>query len=490
MAIFTHTSTFTPSQETVKTWLTRPGALTRATPHWSGSVKKEGDPQDLGSQAHLASALPFTSGLLTLPWTAEHVAAGEDTFTDQQAKGPFSSWQHTHDFFETPGRTVMRDTVTYELFPGEKLGTSAQEAEGKAKQQGFKLLGTGRKGAEKIGDALVNKHLTRVFDARERRIAADLEFQERYAHDPITVVIAGASGMVGQQVSALLTGGGHTVRTLVRRAPQAENEFRWDPAAGEIDTEAFDGAQAVIHLGGASINQRFTEQNKKAILESRIQSTTLLANTLADLARKDGGAGQVPHTFICASAVGFYGADRGTEVLTEDTPAGSGFLAEVCQQWEAATEPAREAGLRTVNIRTGLVQSALGGMLKVQLPLFLTGTGGYVGSGEQMQSWVSLDDIAGIYVHALFTDSLQGPVNAVAPTPVTAKKLAKTVGAALKRPAVLPIPPAAPALLLKKEGVQELALASQNASADKLVKSGYVFFEPALRQALEHELVR
>lgn len=461
MPVFTHTSTFPVGKDALYTWLTRPGALTRATPHWAGAVKQEGDPLTVGSSANLRMAVPYTSGLLSLPWRAEHTQAGESGFTDVMRRGAVRRWEHRHDLLETPNETVMRETIDYELVPG-------------------------RVGDVRLLTGQVERHLQRVFDARARRVAADLEFWGRYPGEPLTVVVAGASGLVGRQVVALLGGGGHTVRTLVRREPTAPGEFRWDPSRGQIDDAVFEGADAVIHLGGASINQPFIAKNKRAILESRLDSTRLLAGKLAELAQADRG----PRVFVCASAVGFYGADRGTEVLYEDAGAGSGFLADVCARWEAACAPAREAGVRTVNVRTGLVQSALGGMLRLQLPLFLTGTGGYVGDGSQVQSWVSLDDIAGVYVHALLTDSVEGPVNAVAPHPVTAKELARTVGKVLRRPAVLPIPAAAPALLLRPEGVRELALASQNASADKLLASGYVFFEPDLHRALEHELVR
>lgn len=472
MADFTFTAAYPHPEDTVRAWFMRPGALTRATPHWAGSVIEEGDPQEPGSTARTRVALPLTSGLLTLPWVARHTRASADSFTDEMTRGPLPTWEHTHDFLLTPGDTVVRDNITFRVLrtaptPAEKVGA----------------------GAERLARAAARKQLEKVFAARERRIRADLDFHQRYESGPLTVVVAGASGMVGRQVVALLTGGGHTVRTLVRRAPEAEHEFRWNPSAGEIDTTAFEGADAVIHLGGASINQRFTEENKKKILASRVESTTLLATTLADLVRQKG-ANAAPQVFVCASAVGFYGPDRGNEVLTEDQDAGSGFLARVCQAWEAACEPAREAGLRVVNVRTGLVQSALGGMLRLQLPAFLSGAGGWVGSGEQVQSWISLDDIAGIYVHAVLTEKLEGPVNAVAPTPVTAKTLAKTVGRVLHRPALLPVPPAAPALILGREGAKELALASQRASADKLLASGYVFFEPELERALAHELVR
>lgn len=470
MATFSYSSAYPHPEETVRAWFMRPGALTRATPHWAGSVDQESDPEQTGSTAQVKVALPLTAGVLTLPWTARHTQASEGSFTDEMASGPLARWEHTHDFLSTPGNTVVRDSIEFETLP-----------------QAPAAIEKARDGAEKLAQSVAHQRLTKVFAARERRIAADLDFQARYEREPMTVVVAGASGMVGQQVVALLNGGGHTVRTLVRRQPQEAHEFRWDPSAGEIDASAFDGADAVIHLGGASISQRFTEKNKKKILQSRLESTGLLTETLADLAQS-GGA-RLPQVFVCASAIGFYGSDRGDEMLTEEQDAGRGFLADVCRQWEAACEPARQAGIRVVNVRTGLVQSALGGMLRLQLPAFLTGAGGWVGSGEQVQSWISLDDIAGIYVHAVMTEKLEGPVNAVAPNPTTAKTLAKTVGKVLRRPVVLPIPPAVPSLLLGREGTDELALASQNASAEKLLASGYVFFEPLLEPALQHELV-
>ncbi|WP_237233392.1 TIGR01777 family oxidoreductase [Rothia nasisuis] len=472
MPDFTYTATYPYAEETVRTWFMRPGALIRATPHWAGSVVEEGNPNEPGSTARTRVALPLTSGLFTLPWVARHTRASADSFTDELVRGPLSTWEHAHDFLSTPGNTLVRDSIAFTVLPAAPVA---------AKKVGAT--------AERLARAAAQKQLKKVFAARERRIGAELDFQQRYQQEPLTVLVAGASGMVGRQVVALLTGGGHRVRTLVRRAPETEHEFRWDPSAGEIDTSAFEGTDAVIHLGGASINQRFTEENKKKILDSRVESTTLLATTLAELVQQRG-AGAAPRVFVCASAVGFYGADRGGEVLTEDQDAGSGFLAQVCQAWEAACEPARAAGVRVVNVRTGLVQSALGGMLRLQLPAFLSGTGGWIGSGQQVQSWISLDDIAGIYVHAVLTEKLEGPVNAVAPSPVTAKTLAKTVGKVLRRPVLLPIPAAVPALALGREGVRELALASQRASADKLLASGYMFFEPELERALAHELTR
>lgn len=453
MATFSHSSTINFPRDTVFAWHNRPGALTRLNPHWAGSVAQEAASLEPGERATLAAAIPGTRGLITQKCVSEQTDLSAHSFSDRMIKGPFRTWNHTHHFDERGQQTTVHDHVEYEVLPRFPL------------------------------NKLANRYLEKMMAERNRRLEADLAFHARYDSKPLTVVIAGASGMVGTQVSALLGGGGHTVRHLVRHTPKGNHEFQWSPDQGQIDESVFDGADAVIHLGGATISTRFTEENKKKILDSRVKSTTLLAETLAQRVH-DGG----PQTFICASAIGYYGADRGGELLREDSGAGSDFLANVCLQWESACDAARAAGVRVVNVRTGLVQSVLGGMLRVQLPLFLTGTGGAVGTGTQMQSWISLDDIAGIYVHALLTDSLEGPVNAVAPHPVTAHELTATVGKVLRRPAALPIPPFAPALVLKKQGAKELTLADQNVSCSKLEASGYRFFETDLLTAMRHEL--
>lgn len=486
MAQYSHLSTVNFPLETVLQWHRRPGALTRLTPHWAGSVEKEAHSLEPGNTSVVQAAVPGTRGLLTQKWVSEQTALSEDSFTDRMVAGPLKSWEHTHDFLTTSNQTIIRDTIDFEALPiaqGTPVSPALKNLPRSAAHRVTSLLSTAFKKTEPLAQRRITNFVEAMFNERNRRLEADLLFHDRYDSPSQTVVISGASGMVGTQIRALLTGGGHTVRTLVRREPSSPNEFAWDPDKGTIDLAAFDGADAVIHLGGASINTRFTEKNKKKILESRQKSTILLAETLAKLAPTGG-----PRTFICASAIGYYGSSRAGELLREESAAGDDFLAEVCQVWEAACEPARAAGIRVVNVRTGVVQSALGGALRLQLPLFLTGTGGAVGKGENMQSWVSLDDIAGIYVHAVLTDSLEGPVNAVAPTPVTAKKLAKTVGQAVHRPVVLPIPRLGPQLLLKKQGADELALADQNVSCSKLEQSGYTFFETDLLTALRHEL--
>lgn len=480
MGTFSHTSTYKHPVETVAAWHMRKGALTRATPPWSGSVESDKGVEE-GVQAKLKMAIPGSKGLANRSWTALITDVHDSGFSDIMLEGPLSTWKHTHKFLGTANQTVIRDDIEFTVAGGEDLKSRAIEKNSGA----LEFAGNVRGGTEIVASKVAARHLEKVFADRARRIEADLDFQARYADiAPKTIVIAGASGMVGQQVSALLTTGGHTVRTLVRRNPEGDNEYAWDPDKGEIDETVLIGADAVIHLGGASINTRFNEKNKKKILESRTTSTGLLARTIQRLQ----GAGKGPKTFVVASAIGYYGADRTGETLREDSVAGNDFLAEVCQKWEAAADPAREAGVRVVHVRTGIVLTPLGGFLKLQMPLFLSGTGGTIGKGDNIQSWISLDDIAGIYVHAVLRDSVEGPVNAVASSPSSAKKVARLVGQTLKRPALMRAPRVASDALLGKEGTDQLALADQFVSNEKLVKSGYVFFDDQLSGALKHAL--
>lgn len=304
----------------------------------------------------------------------------------------------------------------------------------------------------------------------------------------MTVAVTGASGLIGTPVCAALGAAGHRVIRLVRRAPAGPDERLWDPA--HPDPELLSGVGGVIHLAGESIAGRFTARHKAAIRDSRIGPTRELARLVARAARdaEFRGSGSVAPVLLCASAIGFYGADRGDEVLTEDAGRGDGFLAEVVADWEAAAEPAREAGARVVHVRTGIVQAAHGGSLKLLLPLFRAGLGGRLGDGRQWLAWIALDDVVRIFVPALTDPALRGPVNAVAPNPVQGAEYAKTLGRVLHRPSLLPTPAFGPALLLGREGARELALASQHAIPAKLSAVGYRFAYPDLEPALRHIL--
>jgi uncharacterized protein len=300
------------------------------------------------------------------------------------------------------------------------------------------------------------------------------------------VAVTGASGLIGTALTRRLQDEGHQVLRLTRSRPTAADQVQWDPTAGRLDPEDLAKADAVVHLAGENLGARlrWTAATKRKLLESRVKGTGLVARTMAELARGSVG----PRVLVCASGVGYYG-DRGDEVLTESSSPGSGFLAELCQQWEAAADPAREAGARVVHLRTGPVQDSAGGGLPKQALLFRLGLGGRLGSGRQWLSWTSLDDIVGAYLHALTHEELDGPVNNVAPKPVTNAEFTATLARVLRRPAVLPVPAFAPKLVLG-EAADEFLFVSQRALPVRLQETGYRFRFPELEQALRHILNR
>jgi uncharacterized protein len=310
------------------------------------------------------------------------------------------------------------------------------------------------------------------------------------------VAVTGASGLIGTALARRLEAEGHRVLSLTRSAPTGPGQAHWDPAAGELDPDTLAEADAVVHLAAKGIGDRlrWTARTKRQILQTRVEGTGLIARTMAKLAGGSGGLkpsppeGRGPRVLVCASGVGFYG-DRGDEVLTEASGGGRGFLAGVTRQWEAAADPARAAGLRVVHLRTGPVQTAAGAGLPKQALLFRLGLGGRFGSGRQWLSWISLEDIAGAYLHALTRDDLEGPVNAVAPNPVTNAEFTATLARVVRRPAVLHVPAFAPRLALG-EFADEMLLVSQRARPVRLQQTGYRFRFPELEPALRHTLQR
>lgn len=291
------------------------------------------------------------------------------------------------------------------------------------------------------------------------------------------VLVGGATGFIGTALTAALETQGHAMSRLVRGGQvSSESTVQWDPASGTIDATALEGFDAVVHLGGENIaSGRWTPARKVRIRESRVAGTRLLCEALAKIQRP-------PEVLVCASAVGFYG-NRGREVLDEESPAGEGFLAEVCQAWEDATRPAASAGIRVVNARFGAVLARHGGALAKMLPLFTLGLGGVLGSGRQYLSWVALDDAVGAVLHVLATKSLAGPVNVVAPEAVTNREFTKTLGKVLHRPTWCWAPAFALRLALG-EMADGLLLSSQRVVPKKLRETGYEFLHPDLAAAL------
>ncbi|OBG57656.1 TIGR01777 family oxidoreductase [Mycobacterium sp. E3339] len=429
-------------------WHARPGAFARLSPPWQ--------PMRLVTEA---ASLKDGRATLALPgglrWVAVHQADGYDPprrFVDEIGSGGLTSlpariamrWRHVHDFEDLgDGRTRVIDRVD----------TPAP--------------------ASLLRPMFVYRHRQLADDLAAHRLAAASGLA------PLTVAVTGASGLVGSALTAFLSTGGHRVIRLVRRAPRGEDERQWDPE--DPDPGAFAGVDAVIHLAGASIAGRFTEKHRKAVRDSRIGPTRRLAEAL-------GRAPGRPAVLVSASAIGYYGSDRGDDILTEDSDRGDGFLADVVDDWEAATTPAEQAGVRVVRVRTGIVQSPLGGTLKLMRPLFGAGLGGRLGDGRQWLSWIGIDDLIDIYHRALWDGELSGPVNAVAPQPVRNSEYTRALAGVLHRPAVLPVPSLGPRLLLGEQGARELACASQRVVPAKLTEAGHRFRQPDLDQALRHLL--
>ena len=292
------------------------------------------------------------------------------------------------------------------------------------------------------------------------------------------VVVSGASGLVGPALVAALRADGSEVVRLVRREPTSGDERRWDPAGGMLDPSHLEGADAIVNLSGANLDQRWTERAKREILESRTKTTGLLAAVAAELDVR-------PSAFVCAGGTGIYG-NRGDEILTEESEAGGGFLAGVMRETEAAAGPARAAGIRVVNFRQGIVLSQDGGALKRMLPFFRFGLGGPVGSGRQWWSWVSLVDVVSAYRVAVAGD-VAGPVNLAAPNPVTSRQFAKALGRALRRPAALPAPSFAVRLLFGEKG-DEVLLFGQRALPARLLDAGFEFSAPTIEAGIAQAL--
>jgi len=432
-------------------WHERPGALQRLIPPWESVrvLRNDGGVKD-GARVELENRL----GPLRFRWIAEHhdYEAGRK-FCDTQLSGPFARWEHTHSFESAQdGSGFLEDNIEYKV-PGGLLGRW-------------------------IAGRFIYRKIDRMFEYRHDTTVDDLAAHARY-EKTMHVAVSGSNGLVGSALVPMLTTGGHQVTRLVRGTPR-EDEVAWDPQASSFDASPLDGVDAVVHLAGKSIaSSRWSAKVKQEIRDSRVQGTRLLCEGLARMASP-------PEVLVSASAIGYYG-DRGDEKLDETSSAGEGFLAEVAKEWEAATKPASDAGIRVVHLRFGVIFSPKDGALAKMLLPFRLGGGGRVGSGRQWWSWISVDDAVGAIHHALMTDSLRGPINAVAPNPVTFSEFAKTLGRVLRRPTILPMPAFAARLALG-EMANELILASTRVEPKELTESGYEFRQPTLEKALRHLL--
>jgi uncharacterized protein len=443
------------SAEIVLAWHARPGAFERLTPPWEHVevIERRGGIGDGGRAALVVHGGPFR-----LRWVAEHhdLASGLG-FRDVQVEGPFASWQHTHQFVpEGCGACEVVDQIEYRL-PLGWLGRI-------------------------LGSRMIRRKLNRLFAYRHRVTADDLAQHAAWKGQAMNILVTGASGLIGSALVPFLTTGGHTVTQLVRPRHAADGVFSWGPSAGQLDPKALAGIDAVVHLAGESIAvRRWNAEQKRRIMDSRVQGTRLLCERLAGLERP-------PRVLVSASAIGFYG-DRGEETLTEESAPGSGFLTDVCRAWEEATKAARDRGIRVVHTRFGIVLSPKGGALAKMLTPFQLGAGGVIGGGRQYMSWVALDDAIGAIHHALIADSLSGPVNVVAPQPVTNREFTKTLGRVIGRPTVFPMPAFA-ARLAFGEMADALLLASTRVQPSRLLADGYRFRFTDLKCALRHQLGR
>lgn len=447
------------SQELAFAYHERPGALQRLIPPWESVTIERSDGSLLpGSEVVLKSRL----GPFPVRWLARHqIYEPPRRFSDIQVSGPFASWHHEHriDTRDDADSSQLCDAVDYKL-PGGPVGAL-------------------------LGGAKIDRMLTAMFNYRHRTTRDDLQMFADHDRSALRIAVSGSSGMVGDCFCNVATLLGHEIVRLQRGEPDRDAQVQPSsdslfPWSSQFTASEFSGTDAVVHLAGKPIaDQRWTAEIKQQILESRATQTRTLCEHLAKMETP-------PKVLVCASAIGIYG-DRGDERLTEDSPPGEGFLAEVGRQWEAACQPAIDAGIRVVNLRIGIAVSPTGGALqKLLLPAKL-GVNGPVSNGKQWWSWVALDDVVGAIYHAIKTPSLQGPVNLVAPEAVTSGQFASDLGQVLHRPAVIPAP--APMLRLALgEMADALLLASTHVVPGKLQASGYRFRFDRLQDCLRHVL--
>lgn len=442
MQHFMKKSSFPVPVDQLFAWHERPGAFERLNPPWS-PVRVVDRSGGISDGAQITIAVPPVG----LRWSLKHSNYDLNRqFTDVQQRGPFKYWRHDHLFSSTSDTTSqLEDRIAFEPPCG-------------------------------LGGWYVKNKLESVFRYRHEVLYHDL-----IRHGPRRrVIVTGSSGMIGSALIPFLQSGGHEVLRAVRSIPRSDSEVYWNPESPSGERKApWEGADVVVHLAGASIfGGRWNERRRSLIAESRVRATENLCRLLNSLAKP-------PSLLISMSGVNYYGVDcKG--VLTETDPPGEGFLSEVVQGWEAATNPAELAGVRVVKLRLGVVLSPTGGALGLMLPIFRLGLGGVVGSGKQHMSWISLRDVLYMINHAIHNEAISGVVNGVSKAPCTNLEFTRTLAKVLNRPAVLPVPSMLVAAALG-EVARETVLANiAVAPSQKLLDSGYAYADETLEQALSH----
>lgn len=442
MARFDWVSELPAGAEELYQWHLRPGAFARLVPPWEPVRSLEPDDEVLREGSVRVLQIGFPP--LTVHWHALHrdFVPGH-SFVDEMLKGPFSAWRHQHCFED--GR--LRDQIEYR----PPLGLPVAR--------------------------LIRPKLERMFRFRHQRTRDDLELQARYPRK-VRVAITGSTGLVGGALSALFTTGGHQVHPMVRSRPSNEREIQWLP---ELDAQAAEGLDTVVHLAGEPVLGLWTRAKKQRIRDSRVVQTEKLCAALARLK-------EPPRTLVVASAIGYFGS-RGGEELVPESPPGEGFLAQVCRGWEAATEPARTAGIRVVTVRVGVVLTPAGGALMAMLPSFWSGFGGVLGGGGQYFGWISHDDIVRIFFEAALDENFPEVVHGAAPGAITQAEFADTLARVLRRPRFVKVPEA---LLRGVAGelAEEMFLVSQRVRPAALEDYGFRFLHPSLEPALRWLLGR
>ncbi|MBI3820816.1 MAG: TIGR01777 family protein [Planctomycetes bacterium] len=458
--IFTYRSVIDAPADAVFDWHCRPGALERLSP---GSerivpVARLGGVADNGVTTLRVKIGPFWK-----TWVAQHAEYNKyaRSFKDKQTSGPFKRWEHTHCVIPANSDAcVLEDRIEYNLGFGSAVDAAA------------KML-------------VIEPKLRRVFRYRHTIVASDVRRHLAAASPPMRIGVTGATGLVGEALCAFLSTGGHTVIPFARPGRPSpgflNSTISWNPDADFVQLQQLEGFDAIVHLAGENIaSKRWSAKQKEIIRRSRVEGTQMLCGAIAKLQKP-------PRVLVCASAVGYYG-NRGSNELDESSHTGFDYLAKLCADWERASAPAAERGVRVVNLRFGVILSSKGGALAKMLPPFRLGAGGRIGSGDQWMSWISHYDAVAAIHHAIYNNTVRGPANTVAPHAATNSEFTKTLGRVLRRPAIAPLPAAAVQIVFGEIG-DALLLGGQRVVPRVLLDSGFRFEHARLEDALRFELL-